>query len=163
MKKGLFVSLSLTVGALVGYGLAMLTKKFFQKDDTGKLERLTSYYDILDNWLIAKQKGISLTEYFNDYGYSTVAIYGMGELGNRLYSELKDTNIDVAYAIDKNASKTYSELNVINFEPGMKLENVDVMVVTPTFAYDEVREKIGEVTFPVVSLRDVIVAIQEKW
>ena len=113
---------------------------------------------MLNQWLILKQEGKSLIEYFNKNGYKSVAIYGMGEMGNRLYDELKDSEIELKYAIDKNAAGTYSELNVIGKDDDFP--EVDVLVVTATFAFDEIEDELsGKVDWPIVSLEDVVYEI----
>ena len=63
--------------------------------------------------------------------------------------------MEVRYGIDKNATGTYSELKVK--ELGDKLEHVDVIVVTATFAFDEAEERLREYfSGDIVSLDDVV-------
>jgi len=111
---------------------------------------------MLNQWLMLKQEGKSLEKYFIDNGYKTVAIYGMGEMGNRLYDELKNsTEVTVKYAVDQNAASTYAEIDVIDKDD--EYEDADVMVVTATFAFDDISEELSEkVEFPIVSLEDVV-------
>jgi ketol-acid reductoisomerase len=100
-------------------------------------------------------EGKKLEGYFTDKGYQTIAIYGMGELGNRLYEELKDSNVKIKYAIDKNSDSTYSELDVISIEDEM--EAVDAVVVTAFFAFDEIKEELEQsIEYPIISIEDVI-------
>lgn len=154
MKKGMGV-LGAIAGAAAG---AIVVKKLSDKEinqKTTKVDKFKGYYNMLNQWLCIKQEGKSLVAYFKENGYKTVAIYGMGEMGNRLYDELKNTEIEVKYAIDKNAVCTYSELQV--FEVEDDLPEVDVVVVTATFAFDEIEEELSEkVAMPIVSLEDVV-------
>ena len=79
----------------------------------------------------------------------------MGELGNHLYEELKNSSIQVKYAIDKNVDSTFSDLEVCSLED--ELEDVDVVVVTAVFAFDEIVDEISDrVNCPVISLEDVV-------
>lgn len=67
----------------------------------------------------------------------------MGEIGNRLYEELKDSSkIEVKYGIDNNALDTYSELEVLSLEEYTDLaaDDIDVIVVTATFAFDDIKK-----------------------
>ena len=158
MKKGTVAVLSTLIGAIAGAaGSGYLgSKQVEQKAE--KVDKFKGYYNMLNQWLILKQEGKKLSEYFKRNNYKTVAIYGMGEMGNRLYDELKDSDIEVKYAVDKNAASTYSELDVIELEDDF--DTVDVMVVTATFAFDEIEEEISEkVDFPLVSLEDVVYEI----
>lgn len=158
MKKGTAVVLSTLIGAAAGaVGSGYLSgKKVEQKSE--KVDKFKGYYNMLNQWLTLKQEGKNLSEYFKNNEYKTIAIYGMGEMGNRLYDELKDTDIQIKYAVDKDAASTYSELDVI--EPDDDFSEVDVMVVTATFAFDEIEGKISnKVDFPIVSLEDVVYEI----
>lgn len=123
-----------------------------------KINKFKSYYNTLNEWLRIKHKGVNLEKYFIENGYKNVAIYGMGEMGNRLYEELMNTEICVKYAIDKNALSIYSELQM--YEAAEDVPPVDVIVVTATFAYDEIVEELqNKVTCPIVSLEDVVYEI----
>lgn len=158
MKKGMAAVIGIITGTIAGGALtlALSGKKVDQKSQ--KVDKFKGYYNMLNQWLMLKQEGKSLDEYFKQNGYKTIAIYGMGEMGNRLYDELKNSDIEVKYAVDQNAAGTYSELDVIDVED--EYEEVDVIVVTATFAFDEINEELGKkVDFPVVSLDDVVYEI----
>lgn len=158
MKKGTVAVLSTLIGATVGAaGSAYFGNQQVEKK-AEKVDKFKGYYSMLNQWLILKQEGKCLCEYFKANDYKTVSIYGMGEMGNRLYDELKNSDIEVKYAVDQNAASTYSELDVIDKEDDF--EKVDVMVVTATFAFDEIEDELSaKVDFPIVSLEDVVYEI----
>lgn len=152
MKKGTVAVLSAIVGAVAGAAttLALPTQ---QKED--KVFKFKSYYNILNQWLILRQEGKKLETYFIEKGYKTVAIYGMGEMGNRLYEELKDSSIEIKYAIDKNADSVYADLDVKDIEED--LEPVDAVVVTAVFAFDSILEQLKDkIDGSILSLEDVV-------
>ena len=156
MKKGGVAILGALLGAVAGAaGAGYVGSKQVSKK-TVKVDKFKGYYNMLNQWLILKQEGKNLSEYFVTNGYKTIAIYGMGEMGNRLYDELKGSDITVKYAIDKNAASTYSELDVIDPDVA-EFEAVDAIIVTATFAFDEIEEMLSEkVECPIVSLEDVV-------
>lgn len=121
-----------------------------------QMEKLHTLYMVFDQWLALRQEGKSLKQYFIDNNYRTVAIYGMRELGERLYSELNGSDVIVKYAIDKNADAVYTDtVDVVT--PGSGLEPVDVIVVTAIHYFDAIKEELcKEVSCPVVSLADII-------
>lgn len=155
MKKGIIAVLSGITGGVVGAAsVAKIGKSVLDNTDK-KVSRLRSYYNMLNQWLVLKQEGKSLEKYFIDNNYKTIAIYGMGEIGTRLYEDLKNTNIEIRYAIDQNVAGTYSDLEVLDKDG--ELAEVDVVVVTPIFAFDEIEKELSErVDFPIVSLEDVL-------
>lgn len=156
MKKGLAGFLGFALGAAgATAGMNYLKDKQVQQKNE-KVDKFKGYYNLLNQWLILKQEGKNLSAYFEKNNYKTIAIYGMGEMGNRLYDELKGTGIEVKYAVDKNAATTYSELDVVDPEE-VEFEKVDCIVVTATFAFDEIEETLDAlVDFPIVSLEDVV-------
>ena len=159
MSKGKSVVLSIIGGTLIGAiifgGINIRTVAKKEK----KIDKFKSYYNVLNQWLCLNQSKRSIVKYFKDNGYSNIAIYGMGEMGNRLCDELKNSEITVKYGIDKAASSTYSEIDV--YEMDDELEPVDVVVVSAIFIFDEVEEELSEkLGCPVVSLEDVVYSIK---
>jgi len=158
MNKGITAIISLLAGAAAGAAVSTNISGKTIKEKTEKVDKFKSYYNMLNQWLLLKQQGKSLTKYFEDKGYKSIAIYGMGEMGNRLYDELLGTDIVVKYAIDKNAANTYSELTVCELED--ELETVDAIIVTAIFAFEEIEASVnGVVNYPVISLEDVVYGI----
>lgn len=158
MKKGILVALSTITGAAtVAIAMDKLRSKAIEQK-AEKIVKFKSYYNMLNQWLILKQEGKTLEEYFIHNGYKTVAIYGMGEMGNRLYDELKDTSVQVEFAIDKNAASTYSELEVLGSDD--TFPEIDAIIVSAIFAFDEVEKELnGKVNCPVISLEDIVYEI----
>ncbi len=156
MRKRFFIGTAL--GVLLGFwGKMVLDSKILKINDK-KTDKFKKYYILLDQWLSMKQTKTDITGYFKENGYEKIAIYGMGELGNRLYDELKDTDIYVAYGIDKNNKTSYPGLKIYSLEDDF--ENADVIVVTAIFAYSIIKKELAEKTnIPVISLEDVIYGI----
>lgn len=138
-------------------GIALTVRKKneeIQKKQKSK-DKFKGYYNLLNQWLRLKQENKSLEAFFIENQYKTAAIYGMGELGNRLYDELKNSSVQVKYAIDENTAGAYSEIDVIR--PEDDFPEVDVIVVTAVFAYSEIEKKLSARTgILVVSLEDVV-------
>ena len=159
MKKGLGGVVSTLAGMAVGAaagGIATGTassKKIKElMDGHAKVHEL---YMAFDQWLRIRQEGKTLVDFFEKNDYKTVAIYGMKELGERLYDELENSGITVKYIIDKNADTIYADVDVLT--PDDELEPVDVVVVTAIYYFDEIEEMLSErVDYPVVSLEDIL-------
>ncbi len=161
MKKGTGAILSIISGAAgAAIGAGVTNQNMQKKIDwyEKRVDKFKNYFDVTNEWLRLKNEGRSLAEYFEKKEWKHIAIYGMGELGNRLLEELKDSSVAVDYAIDKYTDKVYSEVNVL--EVTDELPKVDVIVVTPFFAYDEVEETLMNlVDYPIVSIEDVVFEI----
>lgn len=158
MKKGVLATGTAILGLIAGAVTIDKIKEKTVKSKEEDINKFRAYYNMLNQWLEMKLDGKSLENYFIDNDYRTIAIYGMGEAGNRLYEELKDTNIEVKYAVDKDTDSNYSSLRIV--KKNANLENVDVMVITAIYAYDEIKEEISTVVdFPIISLEDVVYGV----
>ena len=121
-----------------------------------EVRKYQSYYYLFGSWMVLRNKGRTLAEYFENHNFKNVAICGLGRLGLCLYEELKGSNIDVKYAIDKKA-ESFSYLNLKVISPEEHLEAVDVIVVTKFIDYNEIVEELRQKTpCHVVSLEDVV-------
>ena len=151
--------LKLLIGAIAGIATYVSiierkkNKKIYRLEE--KQEKFDQFYEILIAWLhVIHDKG-GIKEYFERNEYKTVAIYGMKELGECLYDELKAANIDVKYVIDKNTQLFYDDVKIIT--PSEKIEKVDVIIVTAVYYYEEIKKQLKEnVNCPIVSLYDVV-------
>ncbi len=155
MKKGGVAVFSTLIGAIAGFaGSSYLgNKQVAQKAE--KVDKFKGYYNMLNQWLVLKQEGKSLEKYFTDNGYTTFAIYGMRDMGKSMNDELKRTSVTVDWSVDKNSASIYYELDVI--DPEDDFEEVDAIVVSAIFAFDEIEEMLSDkVDFPIVSLEDVV-------
>lgn len=155
MKKGTIAVLSTLGGLIIGcIGQGILNdKKIAEKKE--KVDKFKNYYNMLNHWLALKQEGKSLETYFVENNIKTLAIYGVGEMGNRIYDELKDSEIVVKYGIDKSGGGTFADLEIFTLEED--LEEVDAIIVTAVFAFDEIEELVSKkVTCPIISLEDIV-------
>lgn len=159
MKKGFGGVLStlagMAVGAAAGGVAAKTSSSKMIKEMAEGHAKVHELYMAFDQWLRIRQEGKTLAEYFEKQGYKTVAIYGMKELGERLYDELQGSDITVKYAIDKNADTIYADVDVVT--PDDELAPVDVIVVTAIYYFDEIEGMLSEkVDYPVISLEDIL-------
>ena len=105
-----------------------------------EVNRYRKKYELMYQWMKLKQNGIELIEFFQDRKLESIAIYGMGDLGELLYKELEDNRI-IKFGIDRqlkqNKIPIYSLENV--------KEKVDAIVITPVLITDEIEDQIYEI------------------
>lgn len=125
----------------------------------GRLGKFVKYFGLLDRWLWLKLQDKGVKEFFESKGYQKIAIYGFGEIGNRLYEELSRTSeVRVIYAIDSKADKKQSPLKM--YKPEDVLPDADVIVVSVDYIYDEIAELLSDkVSCPIISIDDVIFGV----
>lgn len=157
MKKNAIILSLLTgaVGIFAGIKIGLLNGMKKRMKLTELSDKHFVLMSLLNQWMKTKQEGKTLLKYFHDHQIDHIAIYGMSYVGERLYDELKDSDIEVKYIIDKNADKIYTEADV--FTPDEILPEVAAIVVTPVFYYDEIKEILSQkVNCPILSLEDIL-------
>lgn len=82
----------------------------------------------------------------------------MSYVGKRLYDELKNSDIEIKYAIDRNADGICAEIEVFSLEEN--LPEAKAVIVTPVFYFDEIKEKLEKkVNSKILSLEDILYEI----
>ena len=110
---------------------------------------------VTNQWLSIKQDGKRLREYFIKNDYHTIAIYGMGDLGQHLVKELSDTEIKIAYGIDNSCNNIYSDITRLKMEDD--LLKVDAVVITITDRFDSICDALSEkLDCPMIAIEDIL-------
>jgi len=119
-------------------------------------DRFEIGFQIFNKWLKLKNQGKSLKPYFEDNDLKTVAIYGVGGLGERLFEDLKSLDINVIYAIDRVAGMKHIEgLHIVGIED--ELKDVDAIIVTPVQDFYAIEKVLEEKTdSEIISLEDIV-------
>ena len=155
MKKGAITVVSTLLGAAAGASVAygLENKKVKRGKELDK--KNDAILQVMSQWLLLKQEGKNLSDYFLENGYKRIAVYGMHYLGEALLKELENSEVEVVYAIDKRADGIYCDVNVVT--PEDELEEVDVVVVTAFFFFDEIEELLStKIDCPIISIEDAI-------
>lgn len=161
MKKGTTAIVAALLGAVSGtvpVFTSMNKKINGWKALNGKNDKILQVYS---QWLSLKQEGKSLSEYFQVNGYQKIAIYGMHYLGESLCGELQNTDIEIKYAIDKKADDICCDIDIYKPDEQLtSLDEVDAVVVTAFFFYNEIEEQLSQyLDCPIISLEDILYEI----
>ena len=154
MKDSIFAGLATLGGVMTGATVSGLKLNKIIAERQNEKEKFRIMYQLMERWMRLKEQGREIEIYFDTYGYKNIAIYGLGDIGKHLLNELKDSNVNVVYGIDKNTSVT-EKIKIVS--PDSKLEPVDVIVVTAIAYFDEIDEMLSEkINCPIISLEDII-------
>lgn len=121
-------------------------------------EKFRILFDLTVEWLSGNVTGKNISNWIIENGYNTMAIYGMGSLGEILFFSLcKNKNIHIKYGLDQKKSIKIEGLNIYSLED--QLEQVDLVVVTVVTLYEDIKNEISQKTdFPckVISLLQLV-------
>lgn len=155
MKKFGTSLISVVAGGIAGAAAAgnMFNKKAVQA--TQYAQKHLAIMQVMNQWIMNKQNGKDLKDFFLANGYKEIAIYGMSYLGERLADELSDSEITVKYAIDRNADNIYTPFELL--KPDDTLPEVDAIIVTAVSFFDEIEQDLEDkVDCPIISIEDVV-------
>lgn len=158
MKKNGIAIVSGLVGGVIGATSMGKFSRNIIEDRDKRIDKFKSYYNMLNQWLYIKQDNRNLEEYFKKNNYKRIAVYGLGEMGSRLVDELKNTEIELVYGIDKNVDNVFCDITAYSVDDIEDVsDKVDVVIVTAIFAYDEIEEQLNDIlNCDIISLEEVV-------
>lgn len=160
MKKGVLGLLGVLTGATAGGCIVESVENKKLKKEIEINRKNDALLRLFVQWMFIKQEGRSLEEYFLAYEYKKIAIYGVHYVGECLIKELENSEIEICYALDKNAPNIKVDTQVEIMLPNNVLEKVDAIVVTPFFYFNEIKCELEKrVDFPIISIEDIIYEI----
>lgn len=155
MKKGVLAVLSTLTGAAAGaIGTDVVAKKRIAEVQQYSNKHLALYL-LMNQWVKVKQANKDIPAYLIKQGYKKVAIYGMNYVGQTLYDELKDSEVTVAYAIDKKADEIFAPVDTLS--PDDDLPDTDAVIVTAITFFDEIEELlVSKIDADIISVEDIL-------
>lgn len=125
------------------------------KSEKNKSDKHLRLFFVMCTWMTAVQRGKKIKNYFVENSYKNVAIYGMSYIGQLLQRELEKENINVIYGIDTCAGDIEVDLEM--YSPDDVLPQADVIIVTPVFFYNEIKNKLEKrVKCSIISFDEVL-------
>ncbi|MCM1499964.1 MAG: glycosyltransferase [Clostridium sp.] len=127
-----------------------------------KNNRIAVYNQLTDQWNLNQKEHKEIEDYFIRKGIKSIAIYGSGTMGDRLYAEIKSSAIQVICFIDQSADSYVYGLNedveLIKPEQIRNIKNVDAIIVTPVHVYKSIEAVIRENGYKgeIISLETVV-------
>lgn len=155
MKKVIIGILSMLTGAAAGAtGTGRIMKKEIEQKQQLSDKHL-KLFKMMNQWVRVKQEGKSLVSYFEKKNIHKIAIYGMNYAGETLAEELKGSNVEIAYGIDKRANRLCAGFPIVLAEDS--LEAVDAIVITAISFFDEIEQELSaKIDCTIISLEDIV-------
>ena len=126
-------------------------------------ERYAYNYPLMYNWLMLKAQGKSLESFFFSYGIKEISIYGVGEIGELFYNDIKTLKkLNVICFVDKKADaypNGYYGIPVMTPEEFAAANSTEMLVITPVFYMNQITTELtarGVSAQRILSLNQVI-------
>ena len=124
----------------LGMGICRYLGNKTNQEKNCRNEVNTTYVEILDQWMSLKNKNVSISRLLKEENCKKIAIYGLGMIGNHLYEELIDTEIDIV-GIDQ--TEIYNNFKMSIYKPDEFPKDIDLIIVTP-LKYETIYLKLRE-------------------
>ena len=123
------------------------------------IERFEHSYLMLLHWLEAIHLKHDIVDFFLEEKIKNIALYGMGDLANRLIDSLSGTSVNICYGIDRDAAGTVCRISdIYSLEDVLPI--VDAVIVIPFYAYDDIKKSLeNKINTRIISIEEVIWSI----
>lgn len=123
-----------------------------QRDTLQKDEKIIQCFS---KWFVLKKSGNTISNYLKKNGYQKIAIYGFGYLGRNLYEELKGSEIEVQYVIDRKAPVL--DIQIPAYKSYDMFPEADAVIVTLMGNYKKAVSDLEDgVSCPILSFEDIL-------
>ncbi|MGP8312064.1 glycoside hydrolase family 99-like domain-containing protein [Enterocloster aldenensis] len=120
-----------------------------------RADQYKRYWRLMDQWMRKKEHKICLGTILKKMGVGSIAVYGIGILGEHLIRDIEQSDIDIRYGIDARKSKIAHPFPVLS--PNQDFPAVDIIVVSVIHEYDDIKEKLSKATsIPIISLEELV-------
>lgn len=121
-----------------------------------KWQKSVLFYWILTRWMDWKIAGKRIADVLLKQNWRQIAVYGYAELGQLLCRELAEGEVHVSYLLDKRVADSGIK-NLPVYIPQSGLPQVDAVVVTAVYYFDEIREELSKMGYQnIISFRTLL-------
>ena len=122
------------------------------------IQKYKMFYSLFSKWIELYQTGDSLDDWFKQRQVNSISIYGYARVGKLLVREIQKHCSDITIVDIFDRRKLEPDLEDINIvEPQYGNRNVDLVIVTALYDYNEIENDLRQYGFrAVVSLQDII-------
>jgi len=171
METLIIITIAAMIIALSSYVTYFFIRKTSSIDKKYQAERNRAnryflWFTVFVRWIENERDGKKLEEYLLSRGYEDVAVYGAGVIYDLVYAALRDTDVNILYAIDRTAfdGKKRTDKNglpIITAHEIPEQEKVDAVIVTCIQDYAQILKLIRDVSadIEIVSLDTMIYSL----
>lgn len=125
-----------------------------------EIDKFKRYYLLHESWVRLYQEKIKVKEFFKKNNINKVAIYGNGKIGKTFYKELKNSEFEVCYIIDRDAEIYIEDIPVLGLKN--RLPEVDAIIVTIPEQMPKIKKDLEKIcNYPILSLETIIYGSRE--
>lgn len=144
MWGGVLKILFLLAGMAIGFLVCIVMKNELLFRAEKSLDKIRRVYYVTDKMLAVAEQGKTIADWLKEQGYRSIAVYGMGKLGEHLINELEAADTPVQYAIDRREIKG---MKIPVYSVGAAVPEADILIVTAIVNEKELYQILPEEAF----------------
>ena len=112
------------------------TSERYIVDIDRRYRKFEVYMNYLDKWMMLRERGRCLSEWFHKNGYKKIGIYGYGIMGRHLKEELSESGVEVLFLVDLEKERLVTDVPILL--PNDEFPLNDVIVISAFYFYNEI-------------------------
>lgn len=125
------------------------------------------HMNLLGKWLENKIYHKEISDYIaNILKVKTIAIYGAGKLGELVYDDLLEHQLEIKYFIDRNADSLYygiDDMTIYNLKEVRSADPVDLIIVTPYQSFENIKKDLERILIflpKIISIEEIVASTE---
>lgn len=121
-------------------------------------EKYREYFNAVLQWLVLKEHGIKIDDFLAASDYKNIAIYGMGDMGNCFYMEIRNSKkVKFLYSIDQGFPKLYFDIPCYKLDELSNRQVPDLVVVMLPNVFESIKKDVESVLrCDVISITELV-------
>lgn len=138
---------------------------YFRPGGRDDRERYQYSFLTVQRYLTMKCQKKNPSQFFEKYQMKKIAIYGLGELAKCLLNDLAESSLEVEYIVDQayaSYPNGYRGIPVIGVGDIKEQKDVDVMVVTVLYEFNQIVDSLLEQQIPldnIINMNDIVYSL----
>lgn len=122
----------------------LMTKQELEREKAG-IKRMSGLLALANQIIRANSQGKTISKIIEERETTSVAIYGMGEIGERIMEDiLLNSPVRLLYGIDIKAAELYMAVPVYTLQQAAEMEKPDLIILTVSGNNDSLKKEIQE-------------------
>lgn len=134
----------------------------FENEELKLINRLKKYYLLCNKWIKCLNNNNNIKDYFKKHKYKNIYVYGSGELAERVLESISDLNVLGIVVEDKSMETKFDNYKYYDLNE-FKGNSEDVIIITPIYAFNEIKLNLKNFKGEIISLETVIDELENKY
>ena len=120
-------------------------------------------FQFIDCWMTNREEGKAIDEYLRNKNVNRIGIYGYGALGKHLVAELLNSDIEIAWIMDRKDMNIDNGLRFVRVSDSKGEDNPELIIVASIRYYEEIEKELIDRGFKNICSIEELVEEMRYW